>query len=138
MFLIPTLSFAQVKNDTKITVPVNDTSMFNKVCLILYEKGYTLKQKDKELGFIATDDRAINGTTLRLKFLVKDSVVITGDVYNEMAAALARGRYADKAIKDESYYTPIRFAGMKGSGLKDAWNEMNKIANLIGTPKYSK
>lgn len=137
--LIPTLSFAQAKNDTKINVSTKDTGLYNKVCLLLYERGYTLKQKDKELGFIATDDKSVNGTAIRLKFIVKDtSVTVTGDLYNDIAAALARGRFAANVSKDESYYMPIRFAGMKGSGVKDAWLEMEKVAKLIGTPTYSK
>lgn len=124
--------FSQAKNDSKIIVSKSDTAMFNKLCLLLYEQGFTLKQKDKEIGFVATDPKTYNGATYRLKFLVKDSTVnITGDVYNDFAAALIRGRTAANISKDESYYTPIKNMGMKGSTIKDAWNQMVKIAKLI-------
>src|SRR5688500_9251377 len=138
--LIPTLSFSQKKNDSKIIVSISDTSLFNKVCLLLYEKGYTLKEKDKELGFIATNDKSIKGTTLRMRFLLKDSsVTITGDVYNDFAAALVKGTLAANMSKDEAYYTPIINAGMKKSGLRDAWEEMLSVAKQIGDQiTYSK
>lgn len=133
LFLVPSICFAQTKNDTKIIVSNPDTSLFNKVCLLLYERGYTLKEKDKELGFVATNDKSVKGSTLRLRFLIKDTTVaITGDVYNDFASALVRGTLASNTSKDETYYLPIRNAGMKNSGLRDAWNEMLSIAKQFG------
>lgn len=133
VFLIPTLCFSQEKKDSKIVV-ATDSNAFNSTCLYLLEHGYTLKQKDKELGFIMTNDRTIKGTVIRLKFLVKDtSIAVTGDLYNDLAAALTRSSLANDIAKDEKYYTPINNIGMKNSGSRDAWNEMLEVAKHLGT-----
>jgi hypothetical protein len=134
VFLICTMvSLGQQKKDTKITVTANDSSLFNKAVLLLYQRGYTLKEKDKELGFIATNDKSIKGTIVRLKVFVKDSsLTLTGDVYNSLASALMRGSAVSNISKDESYYVPIQNMGMKGSGMRDAWNELVSVAKQFG------
>jgi hypothetical protein len=137
-FLICTLSsFSQEKNDTKVIASISDSNLFNKTALILYERGYTIKEKDKDVGFIATNDKSIDGNTVRLRILLKDTAaIITGDLYNELAAAIVRGSTASKISKDESYYYPIRNNGMKKSGMRIAWNELVEVAKAIGGKLY--
>jgi hypothetical protein len=138
LFLILALtSFAQEKNDTKVIASITDSNLFNKTALILYERGYTIKEKDKDVGFMATNDKSIDGNTIRIRILLKDTAaVIAGDLYNELAAAIVRGSTASNISKDESYYFPIRNMGMKKSSMRIAWNELIEIAKAIGGKIY--
>ncbi len=88
------------------------------MCLVLIEKGYTLKQKDKELGFVATNDRSVKNTLVRIKALVRgDTIKLSGEVYSDIASILFK---TPQGIKDESFYMPIKNFGMKKSAARDS------------------
>lgn len=135
LFLVCTLCHAQEKKDTKIIVTVTDTSsLFNRVITGLFEKGFTIVQKDRDLGLIATEERPIkNSASIKLKAQIKDSTIsFFGEVANDVTISLG-------GVKMERTFERIYYGGMKGSDLRNAWNEMLSIAKQFGTEiKYSK
>lgn len=122
---------AQTKKDTKITVRVQDTTgVFNKITMLLYERGYNIQRKDEALKVISTDEKSWGSASAKYRFIIKDSsVVISGDVASNISLALGVDRH----------FQPIFFGGMKGSDLRTSWNEMLALAKKIGEDiSYSK
>lgn len=134
--LILISAFGQQKNDKVITVTLSDSALFNRVALVLIERGHTLKQKDKELGFISTDQKNVNNSLMLLKVIIKDTTAtITGSLFNDIYARMI----TKTGPEDFRNYTEIKNIGMKGSGARDCWNEMDAVAKAIGgSITYSK
>ena len=128
LLLLPFAGFGQEKRDEKITVIASDTTnLFNRVALLLYEKGYTFEQKDEQLKFIATTDKPIPKAvgSCKLRVLVKDSAIT---LYALVAVdpRLVRGGDLQKV------YSPAQYRGMKGSLFMVVWAEMESIARKFG------
>jgi hypothetical protein len=120
LLLIPCLSFAQSKGDTKVIVTVTDTAnLFNRVAMVLYEKGYSLAQKDESLHFMATNEKATKYANVKINVLVKGNEVT---LYGDMDATFT-------IIVD---YEPIVFRGVNGSLYKRVFAELQSIAEKIG------
>jgi hypothetical protein len=131
LLLLPFISIGQNKKDTKIIVTVTDTTnLFNRLALAFIEKGYTLEQKDKELGFIATGEKTHPKMAASKKLraqIIKGTIIFTGLVaLDSQIAGLART------------FDPLQYRGAKGSVFMDAWEEMKGIASQFGTLAYSK
>lgn len=125
---------AQTKKDTKITVTVQDTAgLFNKVAMLLYDKGYGIQRKDESLKVISSDEKTISSGSVKYRFILKDfTVIISGDVASNVTLSIG-------GAKAERSFSPIYYGGMKNSILRLGWNEMVSLAKELGTEiVYSK
>lgn len=134
LLLVNSLS-AQEKKDTKIVVQ-NDSANFNMILKILYWESYIVEQKDSVNGFIATKERAIQkdgSISIIIKLFIQNGfVTLTGEVASNVTINFT---YA----KTERSFQNIYYGGMKGSPLRNAWNEMDRIAHMMGrNVRYSK
>lgn len=120
LLLCPFLSFAQSKGDTKIIITAPDTTgLFNKVAMVLYEKGYSLAQKDEALKFMATNEKTTKWANIKVNALVKgNEVTLSGDM--------------DATFTVIVDYEPMIFLGMKNSLYKRVFAELQAIADKIG------
>lgn len=126
LFLIPLLSSAQQKKDSKITISAKDTvDVFNNAVKTFYQQGYIVDQKDEANGFFATKERSLKNdasTSVIFKVLVSgNEITITGEAVSNVTLSFG-------GVKAEKTFTPIYFGGMKGSSLRNAWDEMDKMA----------
>lgn len=131
LFLIPTLSYSQAKRDTKVIVTVSDTSnLFNRVVMSLYERGYTLEQKDEKLNFIATGEKPMPklGASMKLRVMIKDSIMVVTGLH----------ALDIKIMGLERTFDPNEYRGMKGSVWMTAWDEMVSFARQFGEVKFAK
>ena len=134
--LLSTGLFAQAKNDSKIiVVPADTVNLFDKLITLLYKEGYTVKTEDKTRGVLITEERTLNAyynPKVRLRLFMGSTVTITGEVD-------ANVDFSTGFAKLKSAFEPIVFKGMKGSILRNAWNEMDRMAKLIGEQRsYNK
>jgi hypothetical protein len=127
--LLPALSHAQQRGDTKIIVNVKDTAnLLNRISLALYERGYDIHTKDTAVGFISTEPKAMSLSWLvKGRFLIKgNTIVITGEV--------GVNSNADRRISFE----PMEYRGLSISLNKGAWEELEEIGRQFGTVTSSK
>lgn len=135
MSLICTLCHSQEKKDSKIIVTASDTaSLFDRVALAFYEKGFTLEQKDEKVKFLATADKTLKSNAnfdYRYRALIKGNQIT---FFGEIALN------HDFIVKTKTkQFDPIEFRGTKGSAFRDTWDEMESIARQFGTEiRYSK
>lgn len=131
LFLICTFAASsQEKKDTKIIVSLEDTTdVLNKITKRLYQQDYVVDKKDTENGYISTKEKALKkdaSTSVFLKFFVDGNrLIISGEVASNVTLSLG-------GAKAERTFVPIGFYGMKGSSMKNAWNEMESIAKQFG------
>lgn len=122
LLLFPVLVSAQKKGDNKIIVKASDTTnLFNRVVLSLYDKGYSLEQKDESLKYLATTEKKVHDFgSMKVRVLIKaDSVVVTGVYMMDVQLGLGR---AQERIENK---------GWKGTLLKKSWEELVSIAGTI-------
>jgi hypothetical protein len=134
LLLIPTLSFAQSKHDTKIIATVQDTTgLFNRVSLAFYEAGYTMEQKDDALKFLATAPKIIpsyNTGNLKIRALIKGNTIIFSGVFTTGIDLIVK-------TKENTYYD-IEYRGSKGGLFMETWRMMEAVAKQFGTLAYTK
>jgi hypothetical protein len=126
LFLIPTLCFAQQKNDTKVIVSVSDTAnLFNRLAAAFYKRGYTLETKDESVGFINTKEQEMKNyspfQTIRA-FISGNTITLTSKI-----------RMGNLATFD------VTFNNRKKNAFVAAWEEMEDLAKQFGNQiTYSK
>jgi hypothetical protein len=136
LLLLPMVVFSQQKKDTKIIATVSDTSkLFDKVINLLYTEDYIVKVEDKERGMIVTEARNLKAdatTKVFYKLRLSDSTItISGQAKIDM-------EFTFGSVKTEMSYIDVYFGGSKGSGLRKAWNEMDRLAKELGSVSYTK
>ncbi|MBV4357345.1 hypothetical protein [Pinibacter aurantiacus] len=102
---------------------VNEDSVTN----VLINAGYEIKSIIAHN--IVTEYKNVN-SSVRVKLNVRmkeGNAYLTGRV-SDVAAAIAFGYKNADDVND-----PIQNKGMKGSTYRDSWNNMDKVAKLIGT-----
>ena len=120
------------KKDTKIIVALDTTGKYNELCLKLYDVGFSLDKKDPEFKFIETGEKSIGSRSIKIRAIVKDSIIVfSGLVANDVTISL----YGAKA---ERTFSEIYFGGMKGRDLRIAWEYLDNFAKQFGAVKYSK
>jgi hypothetical protein len=123
-------AFSQGKKDKKVIATITDTSnIFNMVVRSLYESGYSLSQKDEQLGFIETDWRQLDKTAGKVKTTVlfeKDSLIFS-----------SKYKLAFKSEFGEME-ADISYGGAKGSDMRIYWEELVRLAKQFGTVTFSK
>ncbi len=136
LLIFYSISYSQQlqKKDTKIIVVSADTSnLFNRIILALFERGYSIESKDEQLKLLASTERAWGSRSVKIRAMIKDSVIIfTGQVANNVTISLW-------GAKAERTFDNIYYGGMKGSDLRIAWEELDSFAKEFGSDlKYSK
>lgn len=130
LVIIVTFSYSQEKKDSKIIVTLADTSsIFERVVKSLYEKGYDLESKDKQLNFISTKEKPLNKYAFDLKTRIifkENTMVITGKI-----AASFESMFGKTPVD-------VEFVGAKSSPVREAWNEMVDFGKQFGAVTYSK
>jgi len=134
LLLISFNASAQTKGDKKIIVSVSDTAnLFSRLALSFLEKGYTLENKDQQLGFLSTKEKSLEklGASTRMKALIKEnSIIFSGDVASDVEMKIWD-------IKMERTFLPLEYRNNK-SAFGYGWKRMEEIAKEFGTLSYSK
>ncbi len=127
---IMTASSCQKKEDNTIII---DTAIsLNSLKMILFKNGYTLSNSDSL--FISTEPKQVNGATMvKLDILRIDSTIIL----KGRLKSLVEMQLGGVTIKED--YMQIRWVKpnimRKGSIMVEAWNEMEKIAKILGSKR---
>jgi hypothetical protein len=114
----------------KIIVLVKDSSntLFDKLVLTLFDKGFAVDNKDEKLKIISTKER----TMKKGNFLTKIQVRIN-DTAIVFTSTMALGfEMRILGTKMEQTYDPVTYSGLKGSYMRTAWNELDEIARKFG------
>jgi hypothetical protein len=119
------------KKDTKIIVTTSDTSnLISRISVALFEKGYNPDYKDEKAGIVISKEKDFGTYSVRIRVLIKDSIITFS----------GQGRFYTllKGDKDEDF-NEIYFGGMKGSDIRNAWDQVESIARQFGAiSRYSK
>ena len=132
ILLISVVSYSQdkpPKGTTRMAVTVTDTTnLYNRISLLLYEKGFSIDNRDQGLGFIASSEKVVNDfCSMKVHILIKDSTVT---ITPFLATNISTG---SGMFKTERSFETIKYGGMKGSGQRIAWEETMSIAAAFGT-----
>lgn len=126
-FLIPFAAFSQESKEPfkkanailiKTSLPAEEA--FRMVGQTIIEAGYGIKNSDKDFFSINSEPKPFRYGQLEL------TMSVTG---NDNAVVRITGKYQTGIIND--LYTTVDFRGMKGSPAKEAWEEMQKVAEKI-------
>lgn len=118
------------RKSSKIIVLVTDSTnnLFDKVILTLFDKGFTIDNKDERLKIISTKERPMK----KGNFLTKIQARIndTAIVFTSTMALGFQMKILGTTM--EQTYDPVTYSGLKGSYMRIAWNELEEIARLFG------
>lgn len=109
------------KKSSKIIVLVKDSAntLLDRIAGVLYDKGYTIENKDEKVKFISTKEREGKKWSTYYKVrvrIVDTAIVFTGQI----------------ALNKDSDYWDVDYRGSKVSALREAWNELDTIARMFG------
>lgn len=124
VLLFPLLSFAQEKNDNLIIVSASDSSnLYDRIVNLLNTEGYKLSKPDRNSGFIYTKDKTIGkyrNSVCNYSFRIDGNTI-----------SISGRWFVD-------FYHQGKIANDKWSSFLAGWNEMDRLAKLLGTVTYSK
>lgn len=127
LLLVPVITIAQPippKKAKKVFVSNHDSTaaVINKLALLLFERGFTIENKDEKMGFISTKEQPSKrfGTSMKVRAIVKDSMVVF-----TATVAITSG-------ESNPTFLDVYFGGAKWSPLRDSWNELVAIASAYG------
>lgn len=120
--------FAQKKGDNTVVIP-NDVSL-TQIKTALFKNGYAIINSDS--NFISTSEKEMKKQAIVLRFLIAriDSVTYIKAQYKSSVNVSLFGNVAAN-----EFLLP-EFTGMKGSPVRAAWDELDKIAKEI-SPEVS-
>ncbi|KIA92901.1 hypothetical protein OA93_22770 [Flavobacterium sp. KMS] len=141
LFFVIQLTFAQStliqdppKKTWKILVKNNKTAEenFKMIGQTLIENNYSIEKKDKEFLFIQTSPKNLQklNASYFLNFTFKDNLIILSGM-SKMNISINFG-----SITTESNYEKIINKGMRGSIMKESFNEMLQFATLLPKSEY--
>lgn len=115
---------------SKIIVLVRDSAntLFDKLTLALFDKGFTVDNKDERLKLISTKERPMPKGNMLTK--IQARINDTAIVFTSTMALGFEMKILD--VKMEQTYDPVTYSGMKGSYMRVAWNELDAIARMFG------
>lgn len=110
-----------LKKSNKIIVIVNDSAntLLDQIAGVLYDKGYTIENKDEKVKFISTKEREGKkwATYYKVRARINDTaIVFTGQI----------------ALNKDGDFWDIDYSGSKISAMREAWNELDAIARMFG------
>lgn len=122
IMLIPIFGIAQHKKDNVIIVPKTGFSI---VKTILFREGYTLLNTDTVL--LVTSEKVVPDNNAAIRFMIemKDSTI---EIKGNFKMPILNGM---NLIYTGVPYDDVYYGGMKGSAIRNSWNEMDRIAKLI-------
>lgn len=122
--LSPLLSVGQKKGDN--TIVVDTLVQSSRLKSILFQNGLTQINSDSFL--IATSDKEMPRLSyLKLNILKTDTAIYIKGMLRIPGLAILFGNDIGKD------YNPVAYYKAKGSYVRDAWDEMNRIALLFGS-----
>lgn len=113
------LLFSQNKGDNAILIPAQAV-IAEKITGALLSSGYPIDKANASY-FLTQAITKKGSTSIKFSVLLKDSVYVMQGWFNSNMTlyGVTLG------------FQPIEFKGMKGSAMKDAWNEMATVARKI-------
>ncbi len=108
------------------TIIISQAVSYQKIKSILFSRGYIL-EPSADSSLISTQERDLGreAVALKISILREDSITyLKGLIKSNISVSLG-------GFKGESGFSPIYFGGMKGSGLRLAWEELEAIGNLL-------
>lgn len=117
------------KNTTKIIVLIKDSAntLLDRIASVLYDKGFTIDQKDEKVRFISTKDLPSKkwATIYKFRARINDTAIIfTGQIAFNTDTDILGTKEAVKTYWD--------IESGKGGSMREAWNELDAIAKTFG------
>jgi hypothetical protein len=130
LFSFTTKAQEPPKKASKIIVLVKDTmnTLFDKLVVTLFDKGFAVDNKDEKLKLITTKERPMPKGNMLTK--IQARINDTAIVFTSTMALGFEMKIMD--IKMEQTYDPVTYSGLKGSYMRVAWNELDAIARKFG------
>lgn len=126
-------SYGQVppKKASKIIVVVKDSAntLLDRIAGVLYDKGFTIDNKDEKVKFISTKEQPSKkwSTMTRIRARINDTAIIfTSQIALNSDRDIFGTKEATKSFMDVDY------SGSKFSANREAWNELDAIARTFG------
>lgn len=118
------------KKASKIIVLVKDTTntLFDKLVVTLFDRGFAVDNKDEKLKLITTKERPMPKGNMLTK--IQARINDTAIVFTSTMALGFEMKIMD--VKMEQTYDPVTYSGLKGSYMRIAWNELDAIARKFG------
>jgi hypothetical protein len=118
------------KKSSKIIVLTKDSlsTLFDKLVVTLFDKGFTIDNKDERLKIISTKERPMPKGNMLTK--IQARINDTAIVFTSTMALGFEMKILD--TKMEQTYDPVTYSGLKGSYMRVAWNELEEIARQFG------
>ncbi|MEP6845612.1 MAG: hypothetical protein ABI861_06400 [Panacibacter sp.] len=117
------VSFAQKKKDN--TIVLLDDVTLSKIKTILFQNGYSIENNDSL--YINTTPQQVAKTAAIVKFLIartETAIYIKG-----LVKPVVDIQFGETKVSND--FSIIYYGGMKGSILKDSWNELQRISLLL-------
>jgi hypothetical protein len=119
------------KGARKVSVLIKDTStnLLDKVTIILFDKGFTIEQKDDKLKILSTKELPSKkwGTMSKIRIRINDTaIVFTSQIAINSADTFLGTKESTKSFMD------VYYGGSKKSPLREAWEQMVEIASQVG------
>jgi hypothetical protein len=127
---LPFLGFAQEPKDSEIIVVPRDTAnVYSQVANLLKTEGYTLWLDTKTT--ILTKQKTMGrgggiGTVYKFRITPDNTILVSGDVLMNLFNPELAG------------YEELYYDDRKRALRKEPWQEMDRLAKLLGTVTYSK
>jgi hypothetical protein len=119
---------AQIPKKANTIIIVDSLSQeqfYNKINDLLFESGYGILNTDKSQGTITTTEKSYKNGSIKLNILIKDSkVLLRGDFKTDLSIEIY-------GVTSNPSWSAIENTGGKNSAYRNAWNEMNKVAESI-------
>jgi hypothetical protein len=117
------------KRASKIIVAPSDTSvLLNRIALALIDKGFEIDRKDSELKTVTTKERSMQKGAAQTK--IQAHINDTAVIFTSTLCVQLELNISGTIIKPT--FDPVTYSGMKGSYMREAWNELEEIARKFG------
>lgn len=117
------------KKASKIIVTPTDTAgILNRIALAFLDKGFEIDRKDTELRTVTTKERSMPKGSAQTKIQARindTSIVFTSTLCVQIEMNLY-------GVTAKPTFDPVTYSGIKGSYMRVAWNELDKIARKFG------
>lgn len=117
------------KKANKIVVLKDSTNdLLNKVALALLDKGFEIDKKDNELKTVTTKEKSMPKGAAQTK--IQARISDTAIVFTSTLCVQLEYNISGTIIKPT--FDPVTYSGIKGSYMREAWNELEEIARKFG------
>ena len=123
----------QINDNTIIVKNCVDSTTFNSTKIILISKGYRIKETDESIGYITTEFKSIQGSTIAIEPEVALSILIKGKDIVLFADYKFKG---SAAFGGESYSGRADYQKRPNVGRRLAFDELHSVAKSIGNEIY--